>query len=490
MPQNPGNVAEKIKKYLTSFYGDTIYKKIFRIYVLIVLLGAIILFCPFSLKENKSNYSFFDSLFTAISAFTNTGLTVHDTDKTFSFVGQLIILLLIQAGGMGLLTIFIFIWHFVSRKNKINVEHRILLYFERGGTNQASSLAVVKTGIRTLLIAELIGAFILTLFFYIHPETISDNSLKKNNFLQSIWLGIFHAISGTNNAGFDILQNESLMGYKKDWGNILSATMLVLSFIGGVGYPVFYDIFQWAKNKRKNTYYQIPLFTKISLLMYFCVSFIAIIFIIGIESSKNNFLTKTSADSEWGNNAFGNKVWNLIYLTFSARSAGFTGIKITELNPNTQWLLTILMFIGASPSSTAGGIRSITLFLICSKIFSIILAKKHVNFSKRTISNKTIEEAMIVYICSTILIMFFSLLLPIRSTENKILHSLFECSSAFGTAGLTVSATENTNMFGKILLLILMLIGQLGVSNVLLSWTNSKLYKKNIQYITEEVRII
>ncbi|WP_216082849.1 potassium transporter TrkG [Candidatus Mycoplasma haematohominis] len=502
-----GKQFYKSKSWFGRLIGNTIYQKTLRIYFLTILIGSVFLYLPFSHKNpDPSKFNFFDAFFTAISAFTNTGLSSHTTSSTFNFFGQLVLLILIQAGGIGFLTIVIFLWAILRKKRKITVEHRLFLHWERGSYNKVESLPSVKTGIIVLLIAELIGAIILFFYFLIvepdNPNKSNTNDSKyetvntRGDFFGSLWMGVFHAVSSANNAGFDILGSHSIIPYRTDAKNLLSVVLWLESIVGGIGYPVFHDVWYFYKKKKRGEVAHFSLFTKIGISTYIFIAvlgaWLGVISEVSFAGTQGIFKARSISDGDfgWGKNETANKIWNIIYLTFSSRSSGFSPIDTSELAETTKWLLSILMFIGASPASTGGGIRTITIFIIFARMFYTAIGKKHLSVFYKTIDQSIVYEACNVFVLSTILVVGSIFFLVLAGNHNSVGDSFFESTSAFGTAGLTIGITKKSNFLGRIVLMFLMFVGQLGVSNAVLSITDLKPKSKNQEYCSENLRIV
>ncbi|ADX98013.1 potassium uptake protein KTRB [Mycoplasma suis str. Illinois] len=483
-----------LELFWKTLIGKNIYQRISRVYFLVVLLGFGALNLPFA-KGNGggSNGNWFSNLFIAVSAFTTTGLTTNSLNCSYSWFGQLVVLLLIQVGGLGLVTSWMFIKHCFFKSKKRTIEERLNLHSERGGMSQAHSYDIVMSALKILLSCEVIVAILLTFFFYFVAPSVGCADSFKGDFVKSLWGGIFHSISAINNAGLDIISQNSIMPYSSGWGIILSIIFAISSIIGGIGYPVLYEFKEWCKNKRrrKSSKNIFSLFTKISILMHFLITIIAAGAVILAETTSGNLSCIKSCCLSTSE-----KVWQLLYLIISARSSGFAGLDITSLHEKTQWILLILMFIGASPASTAGGIRSITLFLIIGKVWVTMRGRKSLSIFSRTVSSQTIDNSFIVFFLSSALVIVASLVIPDKNNGGNGIaqeigrHAkLFESSSAFGTSGLSIGVTGKTNWVGHIVLMALMYVGQMGVPNVLSYYTKSRPSKQKISYPEEKLRI-
>ncbi|UUD37789.1 potassium transporter TrkG [Mycoplasmoides fastidiosum] len=466
--------------------------------------------------EVFQTYTFFDSIFFASSAFSDTGLTTKVTGYIFSIPGQFIITLLIQVGGLGLIAIAILIWKYLINKTNFTASQRYLLNSERGNAKSGESHKMIGFAFVVIFILQLIIWFALSFFFYnVKPQTPENAELlelPQFNYLNadkfygnvglSIWAAYFHTISALNNAGFDILGPTSIYAYNGGLGNILSFFLLIALIAGGIGYPIFYDIFQWIQSKRKGYIHRITLFTKISVLSYFVIAFFGLVLILVFElpRSSNFKLFYDSIEMEniktqtpfynFSKLSSGDKVWNFIFVTFSSRSAGFSSVPMDYLTIESRWLMSALMFIGASPSSAGGGIRTVTLFIIIRFLYSRAVGRKYVSVFKRTIHRNLVIEALMTFILALALIFVVMILISSTTTELQSgTNVIFEAISAFGTSGLTTGVTGKSSIVGLIGLIFLMFVGQLGLSNSILLWTKKSPTQQILRYQYEDLRV-
>ncbi|AHC39909.1 potassium transporter KtrB [Mycoplasma ovis str. Michigan] len=482
-------------------FGSTVSQRIARIYILIILAGFGALNLPWVKTTNGQNGSdnWFSKLFTSVSAVTTTGLLSGSSlNCSFNFAGQLIVLILIQIGGLGLVTIWTILKQTFLKNKKYSIEDRINIHSERGGVIQGSSYVVTKSALITLLWIELFVASSLTFFFYfVDTNSDSQKTNLKGNFLSSFWAGIFHSISAINNAGLDTLDKTSISSYSRGWGVVLSIVFAACSMVGGIGYSALYEIKEWLhrKRNREKTKNILSLFTKISILMYLSITLLAGGGVVLTELLANG--AQTTSNGACSDNCTklkkSEKIWQWIYLVISSRSAGFYGIDPKCLHEKSQWILLILMFIGASPASTAGGIRSITLFLMMGKIWTTMRGRRTLSIFSRSVEDQTIDNSYMVFFVSSALITLCSLgITHSEAGQGKggFSHaSLFEASSAFGTAGLSLGVSSKTTWVGHILLMFLMFIGQLGVPNSLVYYNKPRAARQNFSYPEEKLRI-
>ncbi|KUH47300.1 TrkH family potassium uptake protein [Mycoplasmopsis meleagridis] len=507
---------------------------IFLTYLIIVIVSSLLLMSPITHQKINSswgNVNFIDALFTASSAFSDTGLTSLTTYKTWNIFGQSLISILILIGGLGVFALKIYIINILFfGKLKISLNALNIVDSERSSNDIGKGTReVIIDSISTLLIIMLIGAVGLSFYFYlaeprnlfisqtkiIDPETnlslskslyynfVGDFINPKGNWALSFRFGFFHAISALNNAGFDIIGNSSLMPY---YHNIeLQLFFLILFFIGGIGYPVIHDIINFFRFKIKHPSrkYHWKLLTKLSLISYLLASLIGAILVVTFEIlAKNGFwwtnsndINKITEERFFGNNA--EKTWALIFSVFSTRSAGFATIPINHLSDSSLVVLSILMFIGAGPSSTGGGIRTTTFAIITISIFSRILGRPSVRAFHRKIDNNIVKNSYTVFLTGIVLLIITSLVISSSSANyfgnvpanTHFSNYLFEASSAFGTTGITAGISANSNILSKIFLIIIMFIGQLGISSTILIWGKRRNYSYKYEYVPENVPI-
>lgn len=489
---------------------------IFLTYLLTVVISSIFLASPLThTAKNPGWISYVDSLFTSISAFSDTGLVTLDTFDTWNMFGQVIIAILIFIGGIGIFALKIYILRWIFFRKKTNLNQLELVSAERGASNSRETRAIIVDSITVLLITAIIAGLGLSFYFYVAPPRVLNSSTlnfaQHQNFYENEFVGkfispagnwalsfrygFFHSISALNNAGFDIVGNNSLFSY---YHNIeLQILFLILLIIGGLGYPVIHDILNYFRFKIKGykRKYQWQLVTKISITTYLLTTIIGFIILVLFETqNKSSGLFWNNQNSFYGTKA--ERVWSLLFMSFSSRSAGFATFPIKDLSPASIIILSIMMFIGAGPSSTGGGIRTTTMAIIIIALFSRILGRPSVRAFKRRISDSSVRNSFTVFLTSVLLVLLITLIISSSSTNYSgsadvnvftFEHYIFETSSAFGTAGLTSGLTAKLNTASKVTMAILMFIGQLGISSTILIWGRKRNYNYSYEYITQDV---
>lgn len=505
--QKSKNIWFKLKKFLLNLSNIQI---IFLVYLIITIFFSIILSLPISQKDGI-HISFIDIVFTAASAFSDTGLTTQTTVETWSEFGQFIICLLILIGGIGIFALKVFLINIVFKKT-ISITSRNILEKERGSNSMGQLKKTIKTSIIFLFISIVISTLILWIMFYCEKGNFVweiDGITKdfsqydpNHNALLSFKAAIFHSISAINNAGFDVLSDSSLYPYYSVYS--IQIVFIILLIIGGIGYPVIYETVQFIVHKAKGrTDFKFSLFTKVSSITYLLVFIFGLVFTLTFEiGNKSLANANINLQGIWNNpnaGSNGDKVMAIIFHVFSTRSAGFTTLNpsIVKFTAPTLIIFSIMMFIGAAPSSTAGGIRTTTLAIIIVAIWNRFRGVRGVRMFKRKISDEIIYSSFIVFAISIVTVMFATLICFTSlntlwgSASSEVLRFsdiLYDVCSAFGTAGLTTGLSSSLNILSKLVLILVMFIGQLGISSTMLVWRKNN-PKNNYTYIEEDILI-
>ncbi|HJV17718.1 MAG TPA: TrkH family potassium uptake protein [Bacillales bacterium] len=398
----------------------------------IILIGALLLTLPISTVDGNG-LSFLNALFTATSATCVTGLVVVDTGTTFTMFGQLVILFLIQVGGLGFMTVATLFAFLLGKR--ISLKERILL---QESLNNLSLEGIVRLAKRILIftaVIEFVGAVLLATRFSF------DMPLGK-----AIYYGIFHSISNFNNAGFDLMgEFRSLTGYVDD--PTVTLTVCTLITLGGLGFIVMNELFEFRQAKR------LSLHTKIVLMASSILVVGGTIAIFLLEYSNEKTLQPLS---------FSGKILASLFQSVTPRTAGSNTLNIPDLTQSTLLLTIILMFIGASPGSTGGGIKTTTFTTLLGAVWAQIRGKEDVIFYRQRIVYETIYKALTVTVSGLFLVMFITILLTITEHGKDFLMILFEATSAFGTVGLSMGLTPELSPIGRCLIIFTMFAGRVG----------------------------
>ncbi|WP_374720049.1 TrkH family potassium uptake protein [Parageobacillus toebii] len=398
----------------------------------IILIGAFLLTLPAATVDGKG-LPWLDALFTATSATCVTGLVVVDTGTTFTLFGQLVILALIQIGGLGFMT-FATLFALILGK-RISLKERLLI---KESLNNLSIDGVVRLVKRILIftaVIELIGGILLAIRFSF------DMPLPK-----AIYFGFFHAISNFNNAGFDLMGDfRSLTGYVDD--PLVTLVVCTLITLGGIGFIVMNEVYEYRQTRRFSLHTKI-VFVMSSILVVFGT---ILIFILEYHNPKT-----LQPLSPLG------KFLASLYQAVTPRTAGSNTLNIPDLTQPTLFLIIFLMFIGASPGSTGGGIKTTTFATLLGAVWSNIKGKDDVIFFRNRILYDTIYKALTVTVSGLFVVITITMLLTITEPNKDFLMILFEATSAFGTVGLSMGLTPELSPVGKILIILTMFAGRVG----------------------------
>ncbi|QWC00348.1 H(+)-transporting ATPase [Mycoplasmatota bacterium] len=392
----------------------------------IILLGTVLLKLPFTTVAEES-LTWVDSLFLSASAVCVTGLsTISSIGDTFSIYGKVVLALLIQIGGLGIVTIAIYVLMLLGIK--IGVTERYLVKEALNQPTHGGMIKLVRSIVLVTLTIEFIGMLINFTVF-----------IQDFEFWKALGVSAFHSISSFNNAGFDILGSTSIQAYSSNI--ILNLNTMALIIIGGIGFIVIRDLLEKKNWKNLTIYSKIVL--KITL---FLIIFGALL----IKLLEYDQVTWLEA----------------IFQSVTTRTAGFSTVNISQFSYVTLIVIIAFMFIGASPNSTGGGIKTTSIYIIFGSIISFLRGKPFIT-NKRMIENRNRIKALVIAILAfTITIVFFLVISLIEAKnaayDNKMLNILFETFSAFGTVGLSTGITTELLPATKILLSILMFIGRLG----------------------------
>ncbi|NRF94173.1 Trk family potassium uptake protein [Paenibacillus frigoriresistens] len=401
----------------------------------IIFIGAGLLTLPFASATGHS-IAFIDALFTATSATCVTGLVVVDTGSAYTMFGQIVIVSLIQIGGLGFMTMSTLI-AFAFRK-KITLKERLVL---QEAFNQGSMEGIVRL-IRKVIIYSLSIEAIAAVIFTIRWTF-------DFGFTKALYFGIWHAISMFNNAGFDLFGTVdapfvSFTGYVNDF--VVNFVAMALIVLGGIGFIVMSDLMDFKIKKR------LSLHSKVVLSMTgFLIVFGAIIIFI---FEYTNIRTMGSLD-------LGGKILASFFQSVAPRTAGPNTVDIGALRQASQFFIVILMFIGASPGSTGGGIKTTTFTILISAIVTMIRGKEDIVIFRYRLAKDRILKAITLTMMALFLVIIVTMLLS-TTEDAQLLKILFEVTSAFGTVGLTMGLTPELTTFGKILISLTMFAGRLG----------------------------
>ncbi|RKY83918.1 hypothetical protein DRQ09_09340, partial [candidate division KSB1 bacterium] len=410
-----------------------------------------LLYLPVSSETGKTSY--IDSLFTSTSAVCVTGLIVVDTGKHYSAFGEAVILILIQIGGLGFMTVSTFLLFLL--KYRVSLSYRKIITDTYLNKFTFNIKWIILNIILFTFFIEFLGALLLFARF------ISKFPLKT-----ALWNSVFHSVSAFCNAGFSLF-STSFINFQGDW--LVNLTLIFLIISGGLGFAVLIEL--WNIIRRKTSWDVVSLHTKIvihSVIILVVFGSVCFFFF-----EYRNILAGHSLSE---------KFFISIFQVVTPRTAGFNTVKLQYLSNVTLFLLIILMFIGAGSGSCGGGIKINTAFVIGAFLRARLQNMERVQVFKKQISENSISKAISVFLFSGITIFVFVIVLMYTQlgevsytlARGKFLEFLFECTSAFGTVGLSMGVTSILNFSGKLLVVILMFIGRIGPLTIAFLFSEQK----------------
>ncbi|MHB1275756.1 MAG: TrkH family potassium uptake protein, partial [Candidatus Humimicrobiaceae bacterium] len=422
---------------LSSFFLKSqrrIVNQVVIAFAVVILTGALILMIPIMTHGNK--VSFIDALFTSASATCVTGLIVQDTSTFFTSTGKAIILILIQMGGLGIMTVTSIFGIILGRK--INLGHRFYLKTSFGAEKPFSAARFFLIIAVTTIIIEVLGAAsIACSLFFKFGQTLKS----------SIISGVFHGVSAFNNAGFS-LYSKNLEGFVSD--PTFSITIMLLIVLGGIGFSVISEFIEYRRVKKFSLHAKIVIIVTAFLIIAGALAF----FLMEFDNSKSI-----------GSMSNGTKVLASFFQSITPRTAGFNTVNMGALNEATLFILVILMFIGASPGGTGGGIKTTTFASITMAGFYSFKGQKNITIFKRKIPQGIIFRSLTLTLTALLLVLSASIAMMLIEKESFI-KIVFEVTSAFGTVGLSTGITPGLSVASKYILIICMFVGRVGISSL------------------------
>lgn len=411
---------------------------------MLILFGAVLLLLPLSVRGDAEVH-FIDALFTSTSAVCVTGLIAIDVADHFTTFGQAVVAVLIQVGGLGVTSIGVGLI-LAARKN-VGLKGRILLKEALNIEGIKGMIRLVKSILLMTLCFELMGIVLSFLVF------VQDYPVLK-----ALWISIFHSIAAFNNSGFDILGGlRNLIPYQNNI--LLNLTTSGLIIFGGLGFLVILDVLKKRSFRKLTLHSKVVLTTTLTLLV------------------AGTLLLKATEDITW---------LGAFFQSVSARTAGFSTYPIGEFANAGLFTLIILMFIGASPGSTGGGIKTSTFFVLSQHVRSLF-TKRHISAFRRNIPWEVFSKACTISLLSLLLVCVGTFFLCVLEPEYSFVQLLFEEVSAFGTVGLSTGITPTLSVASKLILIFTMFAGRVGTFTLLTMWIDRP--APSVRYTEESVSI-
>lgn len=424
-------------------------------FFVVILIGSLLLVLPISSADGKS-VSYVDALFTATTATCVTGLVTLPTVSTWSVFGQVVILCLIQLGGLGIITVMS--GFMIALHKKIGISDRLLLQDAFNLNTLSGLVKFVKKVIKGTFVIEGIGALLYMSVF------VPDFGVK------GIWISLFNSVSAFCNAGIDIISENSLCDYATN--PIINLVTSFLIVTGGIGYVVWWDfirVVKLYKTHGMNCFKKMTLHSKIAICM--TVLLIIIGGVLYFVFEYNNPLTM-------GNHNLFDKIQLSLFQSITTRTAGFATIPQENFTNTSAIISLLLMFIGGSPVGTAGGVKTVTIAVLVITAFSMVKDRNEITIFNRAISQKAVKKAVAV-VGTSFMIMFISTVLLSFVTDASVVDILYETVSATATVGLTRNLTSSLDTWGKFIIIVTMYFGRIGPITLAIA-LNTKKEKQNI----------
>lgn len=436
------------------------FQVIFLLYLSGAVFASILLLLPAAHKPGV-DISFIDAIFVAVSALSVTGLTPVSTVDTFSTTGYFFILLILQVGGVGIMTFSSMVWLLFGKR--IGMRERQLIMADQNRTDLSGLVKLMREIFLLILAIEAVGALVLGIHFIQYYPTISEAFLH----------GLFASVSATTNGGFDIT-GASLIPYANDY--FVQVVNMVLIILGAIGFPVLIEIkdFLTYRGSRK---FAFSLFTKLTVTMYVLLAVIGTAGLLLFE--RNHFL----ADKVWHESFF-----YALFQSVASRSGGLATLDLNDFSSPSLLLLSVLMFIGASPSSVGGGLRTTTVAIAALSVFTFARGKNTIKVFHREVHPIDAHRSFVVLATGTFIWAVSVIALAYLEPELTLLPIIYEVSSAFGTTGSTLGVTSVIGTPAKMILIVLMFIGRVGLFS-LLFLIRGKEIKDSYHYPKERILI-
>lgn len=456
------DIAAWLREHLLNRRGLNPTRVVVFSFGIIILLGALLLTLPVASRDGQSA-GFFTALFTATSCTCVTGLILVDTWVQWSLFGQVVILVLIQMGGLGFMTVLTLLS--LALRRRIGLSERLVMVSTFNLNDMDGVVRVVRHALRGTFLLEGIGALLLASRF-----------IPRFGVIRGIWYGIFHAVSAFCNAGFDLLGGEygafsSLSGVNGD--PVILLTIASLIIIGGLGFFVWEDLLQWPKRHKLSLYTRLVLAITASLL---------------VLGTVLTLLAEYDNPATLGGMGPGKTLLNAFFQSTTLRTAGFDALGQGNLQEGTKAVSVLFMLIGGSSGSTAGGLKTVTVAVLLLALRANLKGRHQVTVGRRAISMDRVMDAMTLTLVVGLLFLCSAITMTIVE-DLPIIDCAFEVASAMGTVGLTTGITPTLTPLSQSLLIFLMYVGRVGVLSFSLAFLTAKRKGAGIRYPNVNIMI-
>lgn len=456
-------LQRKGRRFISSNFSSI---QIIVSYYIIMTIISYILFCLPFFREPDVQVPFVDMFFMAVSTVSVTGLTTFDINTVFNDHGIVLMEILFQIGGLGIMMIstgFI-----ILSKRRISLKQRQLIMADMNQPRLSGIVRLIRITFTIILWFQLIFGVFFSIYFYYAGY--------YKQWSQALFFGFYQSISAVTNSGFDVT-GDSIMPFANDYIFLLAIMFLI--FIGGIGFPVLMEVREWLlfKKKKKGLPFRFSLFSKIAMFAFVILFVGGTILIYLLE--KDHLFASMGEVQRW---------MTAMFYSMTTRNAGLQINDLGDFQITTLIVFSLLMFIGCSPSSVGGGIRTTTVAIIGLYLFSFLKSEAKINVFGRRIDEDDVKKSIVVFMLSMIMC-FFAVLFLTATEDHPLIAIIVEVASAFGTTGLSLGITAELTTVGKIMIALLMFIGRIGMLYTLMLFVPKETRDIGYEYPSEKIII-
>lgn len=435
-------------------------------YYIIMTIVSYILFCLPFFREPGSHVGFIDMLFMAISTVSVTGLSTFDINSVFNDRGVLLLEILFQVGGLGIMmisTAFI-----ILSKRRISLKQRQLIMTDMNQPKLSGIVRLIRITFTIILWFQMIFGTFFSIYFYF--------SGYYKTWSKAIFFGFYQSISAVTNSGFDVT-GDSIIPFANDY--LFLIVIMFLIFVGGIGFPVLMEFREWLffKKKKRGLPFRFSLFSKIAVLAFVILFVGGTVLIYLLE--KDHLFVGMGEVQRW--------ITSMFY-SMTTRNAGLQINDLGDFQVTTLIVFSLLMFIGCSPSSVGGGIRTTTVAIIGLYLYAFLKSEDKINVFGRRIDDDDVKKSIVVFMLSLIMC-FFAVLFLTATEDHPLIAIIVEVASAFGTTGLSLGITSDLTTVGKLMIALLMFIGRIGMLYTLMLFVPKETRDIGYEYPSEKIII-
>nr|WP_282441138.1 TrkH family potassium uptake protein [Enterococcus faecium] len=434
-------------------------------YILMTVLSLVLFYMPI-FREPDSHVSFVDMLFMAISTVSVTGLSTFDINSVFNDNGIILLEILFQVGGLGIMmisTAFV-----IFSKRRITLKQRQLIMTDMNQPRLSGIVRLIRITFAILIWFQLLFGTFFSIYFYYRGYF--------DRWRDAVFYGFYQAISAVTNSGFDVT-GDSIKPFAHDYFFLILIMFLI--FVGGIGFPVLMECREWLLYKRSNAKlpFRFSLFTKLAVLAFVILFVSGTVLIYLLE--KDHLFQDSNMSVKWINSMF---------YSITTRNAGLQIHDLGDFQITTLIIFSLLMFIGCSPSSVGGGIRTTTVAIIGLYLYSFLKSEDNINIFGRRIDQDDVRKSVVVFMLS-LGMCFFCIVFLSATEEQTLISIIIEVTSAFGTTGLSLGITGDLSVLGKITIAALMFIGRIGMLYTLMLFVPKETRDLGYEYPSEKIII-